>query len=96
MVTGLLFAVFSLKKDLFKGPQFWGLNSAALLGAVKLSPSLVRQALSQVFGQAGDISVTRPQQMRLKVTPPDLSIMNWNMARMSYMLDVLLERHPIT
>lgn len=95
-VMGFIFAAFLLKKAAFKSPQSWGLKSTALLGALKLSPSLVRQALSQFFGQAGDTLMTSPQQMRLKVTPPDLSIMNWNMARMSYMLDVLLERHPIT
>jgi hypothetical protein len=93
---GFIFAAFLLKKAAFKSPQSWGLKSTALLGALKLSPSLVGQALSQFFGQAGDTLMTSPQQMRLKVTPPDLSIMNWNMARMSYMLDVLLERHPIT
>lgn len=93
---GFLFAAFLLKKGIFKRPQSWGLDSTALLGALKLSPSLAGQALSHVFGQAGDTLVTRPQQMRLKVTPPDLSIMNWNLARLSYMLDVLLERHPIT
>lgn len=93
---GFLFAAFLLKKGIFKRPQSWGLDSTALLGAFKLSPSLVGQALSHVFGEAGDTLVTRPQQMRLNVTPPNLSIMNWNLARLSYMLDVLLERHPIT
>lgn len=93
---GILLAAVMLKKALLKLPSSWGLDSAALLGAFKLSPALVGQALSHAFGQAGDTLVTRPQQMRLKVTPPNLSLMNWNLARLSYMLDVLLERHPIT
>ncbi|KAG0625220.1 hypothetical protein M758_2G037400 [Ceratodon purpureus] len=96
VVMSLLFAAFLFKKAVFKDPPSWGFNSTALLGALKLSPSLVRQALSQAFDHPVDSLMTSPQQMRLKVTPPDFSIMNWNLARLSYMLDVLLERHPIT
>ena len=96
VVMSFLFTALLLEQAVFKGPQSWSFNSTALLGALKLSPSLIRQALAQGLGQAGDTLVTSPQQMRLKVTPPNLPIMNWNMARMSYMLDVLLERHPIT
>uniref|UniRef100_A0A7I4B992 RCK N-terminal domain-containing protein n=1 Tax=Physcomitrium patens TaxID=3218 RepID=A0A7I4B992_PHYPA len=96
VVGSFLLVALLLRKVGYMRPQPWGIDSTALLDAIKVSPSLVGQALSHTFDGAGDTLLVRPQQMRLKVTPPSFSIMNWNLTRLSYMLDVLLERHPIT
>ncbi|CAM6026874.1 unnamed protein product [Sphagnum balticum] len=71
------------------------------LATVKSFPSMAMAVLSQSMemkqlGSLGTSPLTQPQPLRLDVRPPNLTNINWTFARLSYTLDVLLERHPIS
>jgi hypothetical protein len=71
------------------------------VATVKSFPSMATAVLSQSMemkqlGSLGTSPLTQPQPLRLDVRPPNLTNINWTFARLSYTLDVLLERHPIS
>ena len=96
-VVGILSTAMMLKWLGFHPPQLQGFTSNTLLGGtIKFFTYTVGRAFLRNTTSIGDSLVTRPQQLRLNVTPPNLPFLTWNPARLSYMLDVLLERHPFS